>query len=300
MKVISTFALAAGMALGQDVVQFDQNVSVAGGAPRAVTFFRGGASIVKGAPYSAESVTEHVQTLADGNRITQTNRSSFARDSEGRTRRETTIAGLGKLGTTDKPIVSIFIDDPVAGVHYNLDSQHKVAMKGKSEGPSLAGPAKIAHEKAGTIHIEEAQVLNKISKPAAVAIAGSAGFATAGAFSISSKFDGRSEDLGTRNIEGVMARGTRNVMTIPAGDVGNEKPIEVITETWFSDEIKAVVLSRHSDPRSGEMTTRLQNVRLGDPPRSQFEPPADYKVEEALALKKVVRDSITVNVKEDR
>ena len=47
---------------------------------------------VTGAPYSAEEVTEHVQTLADGTHITQPSpKTIFYRDSLGRTRIERTF-----------------------------------------------------------------------------------------------------------------------------------------------------------------------------------------------------------------
>src|SRR5687767_10713567 len=51
--------------------------------------------LVKGAPYSADSVTERVQTLADGTKITATSKGSVLRDSEGRTRREQTLGAIG-------------------------------------------------------------------------------------------------------------------------------------------------------------------------------------------------------------
>src|SRR5437868_4747916 len=88
-----------------------------------------GGKIVKGAPYSAEAVTESVQTLADGNRIVNRFTSSVFRDSEGRTRREQSLKGLGVLGNGEEPLQTIFINDPVAGVTYSLDSRSHVARK---------------------------------------------------------------------------------------------------------------------------------------------------------------------------
>ena len=69
-------------------------------------------------------------------------------------------------------------------------------------------------------------------------------------------------------------------MSIPAGEVGNERAIEVVTETWYSDELKASVLIKHSDPRKGETTTRLSNVCLGEPSKRLFQPPTDYTISE--------------------
>src|ERR1044072_9232492 len=88
-----------------------------------------GGKVVKGAPYSAESVTETVQTLADGNRIVNKITSQVYRDSEGRTRREQTLKGLGPIGNGEEPLQMIFINDPVTGVTYSLDTHTKIAHK---------------------------------------------------------------------------------------------------------------------------------------------------------------------------
>ena len=83
--------------------------------------------------------------------------------------------------------------------------------------------------------------------------------------------------LGSRVIEGVPATGTRSVTTIPAGQIGNEKPIEVVDEEWYSGELQLIVMTRHADPRSGETTYKLTNIKRADPQRSLFEAPSDYK-----------------------
>jgi hypothetical protein len=89
-----------------------------------------------------------------------------------------------------------------------------------------------------------------------------------------------SEPLGTKVIEGVEAAGTRSTVTIPAGQMGNEKPLAIVTERWYSSELNTVVMSRHSDPRMGETTFRLTQISRGEPERSLFEVPADYTVKE--------------------
>jgi hypothetical protein len=91
--------------------------------------FSFGGPVVKGAPYSAEAVTETIQTLGDGNRIIQTSSSKIYRDSEGRTRREQSLKAIGPWAVSGEAPVMISIDDPVAGVHYNLDSNTKTANK---------------------------------------------------------------------------------------------------------------------------------------------------------------------------
>ena len=85
--------------------------------------------VVKGAPYSGEAVTETIQTLSDGNRIVNRFTSSVYRDSEGRTRREQSLKGLGVLGSGEEPLQTIFIHDPVARVTYSLNSKSRIAHK---------------------------------------------------------------------------------------------------------------------------------------------------------------------------
>jgi TonB family protein len=85
-----------------------------------------------------------------------------------------------------------------------------------------------------------------------------------------------SESLGKQNVEGVEAEGTRSTVTIPAGEIGNDRPIEIVSERWYSNELQTVVMTRHSDPRFGESTYRLTNIDRGEPAKSLFEVPADY------------------------
>ena len=81
------------------------------------------------------------------------------------------------------------------------------------------------------------------------------------------------------SIEGVQAEGTRNVVTIPAGTIGNQAPIEMVSERWFSPELGVVVMSRRTDPRFGETTYRLQNIARGEPSPELFQVPSDYTIE---------------------
>ena len=78
-------------------------------------------------------------------------------------------------------------------------------------------------------------------------------------------------------MEGVEVEGTREVTTIPAGQIGNERPIEMVFERWYSPRLQTVVMSRRSDPRMGETVYRLTNVNLSEPPASLFQVPAGYR-----------------------
>ncbi|MEP6568309.1 MAG: energy transducer TonB [Acidobacteriota bacterium] len=90
----------------------------------------------------------------------------------------------------------------------------------------------------------------------------------------------RTEALGKQMIEGVEAEGTRNTVEIPAGEIGNERPIEMVFERWYSPELQLVVMTKHSDPRFGETTYRLTNISRTEPAHELFEVPADYAVQD--------------------
>ena len=94
----------------------------------------------------------------------------------------------------------------------------------------------------------------------------------------------QTESLGKRVIEGIEAEGTRTTITLPAGQVGNEQPIQTVSESWFSPELQIVVMSKNSDPRMGETVYRLTGIGRAEQPRSLFEIPADYKIEEGGPL----------------
>jgi len=216
--------------------------------------------VVKGAPYKAEAITEITQSLADGNRIVRKTTSPVSRDGEGRTRREANLAALGPLAPHDAPRL-VFIQDPVAGTAYVLEPDSHTARKLGFPGPGGKGP-----------------------RPEGAAPDGGPG--PRGRFfgrpheMGEGKWDRQTESLGTQSLEGLEATGTRTTVTIPAGAIGNEKAITIVSERWFSPELQAVVLSTHRDPRFGETTYRLTGITRGEPERSLFEVPSDYTVRE--------------------
>jgi hypothetical protein len=230
--------------------------------------------LVKGAPYQAETVTETVQTLADGNRIVHRTTGLVARDGEGRTRREQTLGHLpgfaGKAGPR-----TIFIHDNTGGTSYALEPEERIARKmGRS--PLFAKRVRGEGGPEGERHIVIERMERKVkARPAKEGEEGPHW-----------KRLGKpeSESLGNRVIEGVEATGTRTTITIPAGEIGNERAIEIVNERWVSSELQVVVMSRSSDPRFGETTYRLTGIARGEPDRSLFEVPSDYTVKEGGGL----------------
>jgi hypothetical protein len=224
-----------------------------GGTPGGARFLGAQAGapgrVVRNAPYAAEAVTEITQTLADGNRIHQVSTSRVYRDGEGRTRTEQSLSGLSAIAPNSNLPKVIFLQDPVAGTSYALDTTRKTATKS-------------AWQRAGR---------GPGGRPMAGAAAGWPGSRPANE-------SVKEESLGRQTMEGVPADGTRTTSVIPAGQVGNEQPISIVTERWYSPDLQVNLLTRHSDPRAGETVTRLTNLTRGEPAHSLFEVPADFKV----------------------
>jgi hypothetical protein len=248
---------------------------------------------VKGAPYSAQAVNETTQTLSDGNRIVNKSTSAVYRDSDGRTRREQTLRSFGPFAATGEAPQMVFISDPVAGVNYTLDARTHVARKmpafrfefktaeplRRGEGPS----AGVMFERAPGPPPPPGPPDGEGPGPDVFTLrAPPPGNAADFVFKREGAKDKNlvTEKLGTQVIEGVAAEGTRDTITIPAGEIGNERAIEIINERWYSPELKTVVMTRHSDPRFGETVYRLTNISRTEPPHSLFEVPADYTLKD--------------------
>ena len=266
--------------------------------------------MVKNAPFSAEAISESVQTLADGNRIVRSSTSKLYRNSEGRFRREMTSgSGGGVLGSLYSYGNGVTLLDPVGGFRYMIDPElrttRQVMMKPRSDIRIVTGPGSPPEGAVSVTKINgEVKIMNgehaivmsdKVREelkavaavaPVAAARATAAVIATepltgvgfAYSTGSNSKWDTRTEQLGVQNIEGIDAEGTRTVTTIPAGAIGNERPIEITYEKWYSNELQLVVMSKHNDPRFGEQTYRLTNIVRSEPDASLFTLPNGYRM----------------------
>ena len=239
---------------------------------------------VKGAPYAAEATQESVQTLADGNKIVNKSTTKMYRDSEGRTRMEITPSQLGAWMPGDKAFSTTLIDDPVTGEHVNLNNSRKTATKlsvKRIQGDAAPGKPMETHVTIRSQHgpgpgpmVQDERVMQFKHLEAGQGMPGAADvMKPAGATT-------KSESLGKRTIEGVEATGTRETMTLAAGAIGNERPIDVVTETWTSAELGFDLLRTTDDPRFGQTTYKIANLVRAEQPKSLFEIPADYKLEE--------------------
>ncbi len=234
-------------------------------------FQRASASPVQGAPYSATITNESVQTLADGNRIVQTSTGTTARDSLGRTRQDAALPPIGNMRPPDAPHL-VFLQDPVAQTSYTLNLTDKTAVKNPPF-PGMGAPGLMTSVAIGGAMVAKAppplagmpqQMVTIQSR----AIADDEGQA-------------ETEDLGLKTMEGVSVTGTRTTHIIPAGKIGNDKPLSIVTEVWTSPELKTVVYSKRSDPRMGDQTFHLTNIVRAEPDPSLFAVPSDFKIVDA-------------------
>jgi hypothetical protein len=214
--------------------------------------------VVKGAPFSATASSETTQKLQDGTIIDRTNSIALYRDSQGRFRRDVTLSGFGPLQTSGKPHTMIMIGDPVAGVHYMLDPEKKVAHKMTAPNGGKGGA--LSNDKAQAF---EERMQKRLAKEEASG-------------------EVKKESLGTQTIKenGLSAEGTRITRTIPAGQIGNSNPIQIVFERWYSPDLQVVVKSSRIDPRFGTTTYVLTNVQRTEPAAAMFTVPSDYTVKE--------------------
>ena len=197
--------------------------------------------VVKGAPYTADVSTEITRALADGNKIHQVTSEHVYRDSEGRTRRETSLSGIGLSAPGSGPQLA-FIDDPVAGASYVLDLRARTASRMPWRSPRSNGPS-------------NRQLRSSMADP-----------------------NRKTESLGRQTIAGLPAEGTRITQIIPAGEIGNMLPIQIVTERWYSPDLQTVILQKRSDPRAGDYVYQWTNIIRAEPAASSFVVPPEFPI----------------------
>ena len=314
MKIISVFVLFVTLGVFANAQEPKPAPEARPAAEAKIVSEIASSSTIKNSPFSAEAISESVQMLSDGNRIVRSSTSKLYRNSEGRFRREITGGSGGMLGSLYTYGQGVTLVDPVGGYRYMIDPNLKttrqmiykphndiriVTMPGAKspEGGVVEGKLRDEIKAAagargqGGVVVSSDKLKEEIravvtAAPAALARAVTGqvmtealtGVGMTYAIGSHSKWETRTEELGVQNIEGVEAEGTRTITTIPAGAIGNERPIEITYEKWFSRDLQLVVMSKHNDPRFGEQTYRLTNIVRSEPDPSLFTPPQGYKL----------------------
>jgi hypothetical protein len=206
---------------------------------------------VTGAPFTATVSTQITRTLADGNKIDQTITGTIARDSQGRTRRDMTLPGAALAPIASTSPHAVFINDPVAGRSYILHPDWKEAD---------ALPFR---------------VWRRLGRRVLKGMGGNS--------ADQNPQNETSVNLGTQTINGVTAQGTRTTRTIPAGQIGNERPIVIVTERWYSPDLQTYVLTKRLDPLMGDTVFQLTNIQREEPDPALFQVPSNYAVKQRPA-----------------
>jgi hypothetical protein len=277
--------------------------------------------ITRGAPYSGETVTDSLQVLADGTRIVKKSVSRIYRDSQGRTRRERVDPASGNVVsiTISDPVAeSTYVLDPQTKTAFRNGvvvawSRGQVNGSVEPGGPGVVVATRMPD---GSTKVETGDGTTtggarvggaEINERTAVTVGGGRGRGdgsgagrggsggVGGGFGpvtgelasaiTSSPIPGAktsTEDLGQQMMEGVLATGKRTVTVIPTGVIGNDQPIEILAEQWMSPELSVLVMTKHSDPRSGVTTYNLTNIIRSEQPQSLFEVPADYTLKNSV------------------
>lgn len=200
---------------------------------------RFGDKLTPNAPFSAEIVIENTRRLFDGSTVTKSSRGAIYRDKEGRTRREQPLENIGGFNVVGE----------------NGSSQMLVFIN------DFPGRTHYFLDLNRRVARKNPLPENRPFLPEPEAKGG------------------KTESLGTKTIEGVTVEGTRTTFEIPVGQLGNDKPIPVVTEKWFSPELQVVVYSRHLDPIAGEHIFRLVNIKKGEPSADLFVVPNGFRIE---------------------
>jgi hypothetical protein len=210
--------------------------------------------VVTGQPYSAITETEILQTLSDGTHIRRKMAGTRSyRDSLGRTRLERYLPS-GPRSSDSPDLASVMIQDPVANVAYFLNPRDHTARQMPFHAP-----------------VSEASVdKNSIVTARLQPRTGSATDRPHPKITV--------EDLGTQVLDGLVVEGKRTTTTFPVDSQGNDKPFDVVTERWFSNELKTYILIKDVDPRSGENTIKTTVTDRSEPAISLFQVPADYTI----------------------
>jgi hypothetical protein len=229
---------------------------------------------VKGAPYAADEVVEITQVLGDGTHIHNETKTTVYRDSEGRVRRETPN--------------EISIWDPTAGTNYVLNPKSMTARKMtlnlvfRSNLVDGSAAATVGPNQTATYFYHTDGEAGGAGG-ATITVGGRGQSAAevkamnAGTFTKAIRRDaGNRESLGTQMLEGVNADGERYTSTIEAGAIGNDRPIQSTTERWYSQELQTNIMTRRSDPRTGDEVFKLTNIRRGEQSPMLFLVPPGY------------------------
>jgi hypothetical protein len=199
---------------------------------------------VPNAPFSAVVEVQRTRIRSDGSVFNLKSIRSLARDGIGRIHNESRTF-IPAASTSTPEIEHIHLYDPRTRISTELDARTQTFYARTMNHPPSTVPPTVRFGSPSGTGVPQ----NEFAKE---------------------------EDLGSQEIEGVLARGVRETQIVPAGGDETGKEITITDEYWYSDELRINVVIKHSDPRSGTTTLTVTHITRGEPDPALFEMPGGY------------------------
>ncbi|HEY6508508.1 MAG TPA: hypothetical protein VIY56_10885 [Vicinamibacterales bacterium] len=223
------------------------------------------------APFSAEAVTTVDLAFPDGRRLAQRTTARYFRDGNGRVRVEHLMEGLPAPRSPAERgfqlVVSANPCEPGAGLLDSVTRTVRAIPRGvfaMTTGAAtyfpipLGGSRFLRVERAGNMADRGTGI-----PPGTIV---------------------DDERLDARRVSGLEVVGRRVTLTTAIGQIGNDAPVVVRDEAWYSPDLHLVVSADYSDSRFGTVRYRLTNLRRDEPAHDLFVLPADYERDFSDAL----------------
>ena len=196
--------------------------------------------LVPGQPFHAKVAVQIHRQLPDGTVVDQKYYTLVARDNTGRTHRESRDL-IPADSDLDPPLIRTIVYDPKTSLITNCYPEQRVCRQ---------------------MTFDPTQ--HPVDEP------------------VGPSSDGKSvltrEDLGKKTIDGLEVIGMRESRTFNPGAFGNDKPVVVTKEIWYSPQLQFNLSVTRLDPRNGTQKLEVTDLKLGDPGPEWFSTPDGYRL----------------------
>jgi hypothetical protein len=196
---------------------------------------------IPNAPFSSTVTAEWTRTLEDGTSVTTTNYRTVMRDSMGRIFQERRTF-VPKNGAEQPKVFRFEISDPATRVRRTCFAASRVCNV-----TGYFAPTKVSVQPAGPLDKNGDRVLTR-------------------------------QDLGQNSMSGLDVTGTLETTTISIGVIGNDRPISITKEFWYSPKLGLNLSVKRVDPRSGTETFTVSDISLAEPDPKYFAVPTGFTV----------------------
>jgi len=238
--ILPAFALIAQEAPPPTVTFSDGGASPRGGGPMESIFI----PPMKEAPFSLVLATEWSRPMGNGGTFTLANQRRIVRDSRGRIYQERWI--LVPKGGDIKSTMNVFqITDPVEHTWLNCSTRSHICellpyrlTLQTSYRPSV-GVSRPLPDRRGYMQVD---------------------------------------DLGLETIQGTGTHGYRTTITYNPGTMGNDAPMVITREFWFSLDLGIDLSSMVDNPQSGKQLFTVKELSTSEPDPALFKVPEGYRI----------------------